>query len=507
METKPLIILLGGTYGVGKTTVAHHLGVELSIMQRAGLGGITKTIKTLLPDDEVVKGWHRYDRTDREQVRAKLLCESQMIGRIIATIVDSAERSGESYIIDGVQLLPQFLPMSKLHLFILAVPDKDEHRQRFEHPTITRTCHLNNGTFELAQLVQSIILDESRPFGIPVVDNLSLPKATAATIGKMLTRMGASVPSQAAAAEGCERSPWEGIVGGRSRLKGKHLCKSAPDCLSGRRTCLISPRVLSRSTDCSTASTPNGSRRRRRRSRMHSWPENARWAYWGNYPRPTGLIVAGYAVMRATLLLLLVAPGLVVDIASGKADRRLLKVLVASASGMFGLNIGANLMTNRLVAQTSARIMNDIRYQLFQHLQRLSLGYYGRMQTGDIVARFTSDLTEIESMMTKRLPDTIPDLIGLLLALPLAFTLQWQLTASHAGLVCSRHGGYRATRALCRGGDFAPQAGAGRDGRVAAGADVGAAGRQSLWPGTTVDAPTGAAPDRPGRKRANAHSS
>lgn len=185
-DPKPIFVVLGGTYGVGKTTIAHHLGIELSIMQRVGLGGITKTIKTLLPENQVVKNWHIYDRTDLEQVRAKLRRESELIGRVISTIVDSAEKSGESYIIDGVQLLPEFLPLSKLHLFILSVSDQDEHRQRFEHPTITRTCHLNNGTFELARIVQAIILKESQQFGIPVIDNVSSPQETARRIASML---------------------------------------------------------------------------------------------------------------------------------------------------------------------------------------------------------------------------------------------------------------------------------------------------------------------------------
>ncbi len=185
-EAKPLFVVLGGTYGVGKTTIAHHLGIELSIMQRVGLGGITKTIKTVLPEDEVVKGWHCYDRSDPDEVRAKLRRESQLIGRVISTILDSAEKSGESYIIDGVQLLPEFLPLSKLRMFLLTVSDENEHRQRFEHPTITRTRHLNNSTFELARTVEAIILEESQLFGIPVIDNLSSPKETARVIASML---------------------------------------------------------------------------------------------------------------------------------------------------------------------------------------------------------------------------------------------------------------------------------------------------------------------------------
>jgi len=51
----PRIILLGGAYGVGKTSLAHQLSIDLNIYQRTGLGAITKTIKELLPESEVAK--------------------------------------------------------------------------------------------------------------------------------------------------------------------------------------------------------------------------------------------------------------------------------------------------------------------------------------------------------------------------------------------------------------------------------------------------------------------
>jgi len=56
---KPRIILLGGVYGVGKKSLAHQLSIDLDIYQRAGLGAITKTIKSLLP--EFVWGIFRFD--------------------------------------------------------------------------------------------------------------------------------------------------------------------------------------------------------------------------------------------------------------------------------------------------------------------------------------------------------------------------------------------------------------------------------------------------------------
>ena len=160
-----------------------------------------------------------------------------------------------------------------------------------------------------------------------------------------------------------------------------------------------------------------------------AWEAGQRaFEYWRAYPKDSALIMTGYSVRAAMMLLLLVAPGLIVEMASGNLDSKLIVPLLQTAVGLFGLNVGAQLMTTRLVARTSANIMNDIRYELFEHLQQLSLSYYGNEKTGDIVSRFTSDLADIEVMITDRLPETMLDSVVLLMSIPLAFALQWQLT-------------------------------------------------------------------------------
>ena len=43
-------------------------------------------------------------------------------------------------------------------------------------------------------------------------------------------------------------------------------------------------------------------------------------------------------------------------------------------------------------ARLVARVLSDIRETLFSHLQRLSTGFYGRAQVGDLLSRFRAIL-------------------------------------------------------------------------------------------------------------------
>jgi 2-phosphoglycerate kinase len=176
----PTIILLGGTHGVGKTTVAHHLGTQLSIRQRSGAGVILNAIQTVMPDSVAFTAhWHQCDHRDRDQVRDMLRRESELIGRVINRIVDGACYTGESYIIDGVNLLPEFLPLNRIRYYALTCSDEESHRRRFEQPETTRTRHNSVRSYDLAKTVESVLFEEILPFDVPVIDNTEQPEITA----------------------------------------------------------------------------------------------------------------------------------------------------------------------------------------------------------------------------------------------------------------------------------------------------------------------------------------
>ncbi len=116
-----------------------------------------------------------------------------------------------------------------------------------------------------------------------------------------------------------------------------------------------------------------------------------------------------------------------IDIALVERNQEVLITIVA------GLGLGAVVVSiaglgrDYLYAQMATRILHDIRQQMFDHLQRLSIGFYQRMQTGDILARFSVDLSSVENALTTAIPWAILPALEALLSTVLLFLLDWRL--------------------------------------------------------------------------------
>jgi ATP-binding cassette subfamily B protein len=87
--------------------------------------------------------------------------------------------------------------------------------------------------------------------------------------------------------------------------------------------------------------------------------------------------------------------------------------------GVLGLSLGARL---------GIAITNNIRYSLFEHLQNLSMEFFGRRSAGDIVKCLMSDVQKVENgVITMGLTVVILVLCNLLFSIIFLFLLNWQL--------------------------------------------------------------------------------
>jgi ATP-binding cassette subfamily B protein len=88
----------------------------------------------------------------------------------------------------------------------------------------------------------------------------------------------------------------------------------------------------------------------------------------------------------------------------------------------------AGVAASYLTAQAGARILNDLRRSMFARMQTYSMDFFKCTRPGDILARYTSDLSEIEKGLTTRFTDGNQATLGLLITIPALFLIQWQLT-------------------------------------------------------------------------------
>ena len=87
--------------------------------------------------------------------------------------------------------------------------------------------------------------------------------------------------------------------------------------------------------------------------------------------------------------------------------------------GLLGLSLGARL---------GILITNNIRHTLFEHLQSLSMEFFGRRSAGDIVNCLIADAQKVENgVITMGLTVVVLELCNLLFSILFLFFLNWQL--------------------------------------------------------------------------------
>jgi ATP-binding cassette subfamily B multidrug efflux pump len=81
------------------------------------------------------------------------------------------------------------------------------------------------------------------------------------------------------------------------------------------------------------------------------------------------------------------------------------------------------------------RVMNAIRLQIYQHLQRLDLQFYDRNPVGRLMTRVTSDVDVVNEMFTGGVVTVVADAVTLLSIMIVLLTLDWRLAVVMCCLV------------------------------------------------------------------------
>jgi ABC-type multidrug transport system fused ATPase/permease subunit len=83
---------------------------------------------------------------------------------------------------------------------------------------------------------------------------------------------------------------------------------------------------------------------------------------------------------------------------------------------------------NYLIGWLGQRVVFDLRFQSYRHLNRLSLSYYDTRQTGKIMARLMSDIDVIQQMISGGFVTFLADLFSMVAITAVLFSIQAKLT-------------------------------------------------------------------------------
>ena len=154
------------------------------------------------------------------------------------------------------------------------------------------------------------------------------------------------------------------------------------------------------------------------------------WLY--AFVRPHRLAIAGLLGLSACASsLVLVQPWLTKLLIDDGLLARDFSMLVLIAVLMIGAGLLGTALSgiNRyLHTRLSGRILFALRDDLYQHLQRLSPGFYGQRRIGDLMSRLDGDVAEIQRFAVDSLFSAVSSVIGLVVALAMLLTLSWKLS-------------------------------------------------------------------------------
>ncbi len=113
-----------------------------------------------------------------------------------------------------------------------------------------------------------------------------------------------------------------------------------------------------------------------------------------------------------------------------ESGSRLHVAAVAALLYVFIAALGAvaSYIDNYYTESVGQWVAHDLRMRMYNHLQRLSLGYYNTHQTGTILSTLTTDIQTIQGFASSSTLSILVDMLTIVCMLGLMFWLNWDFT-------------------------------------------------------------------------------
>ncbi len=121
--------------------------------------------------------------------------------------------------------------------------------------------------------------------------------------------------------------------------------------------------------------------------------------------------------------------GGVVNQISGHGSRRTVVLLALVIAVLAIVDTGNQLISRFYSSRIGEGLIFDMRSKVFDHVQRMSLSFFTKTQTGALVSRLNNDVIGAQQAFTSTLSGVVSNIIGLVLTAGVMFSLSWQVTA------------------------------------------------------------------------------
>ena len=150
------------------------------------------------------------------------------------------------------------------------------------------------------------------------------------------------------------------------------------------------------------------------------------------FARPHRRLIAGFLAVTVVDAALVVAPPLllklIIDDGVSTGDVTLVVWLAALVALVAVLDAAFGLVTGWLSSRIGEGLIYDLRTQVFAHVQRQSLAFFTRTQTGALVSRLNNDVIGAQRAFTSTLQGTVSNVISAVVVGVTMLFLSWPVT-------------------------------------------------------------------------------
>jgi 2-phosphoglycerate kinase len=161
------IVLIGGTAGTGKSTLARKWAWEMRFDHRLGTGFLREVAKSYI---SVETAPDLYSFTFRaENPIEHLIAQARVLKPAIDACIARARNEGTSLVIEGNHLIPALYRDAPVDLYIvLSAPRAPEHQARLHGESHSRR-RLSEADFANVRLLDDYLCEEAVRYGVPLV--------------------------------------------------------------------------------------------------------------------------------------------------------------------------------------------------------------------------------------------------------------------------------------------------------------------------------------------------
>jgi 2-phosphoglycerate kinase len=199
----PIIVLVGGATGTGKSTIATEVAYRLGITRVTSTDFVRQTMRALFTA-ELMPTIHQSSfaagvalhsaQEEEDPLIHGFLDQTRHVLVGVQAAIDRALEEGWSMVLEGVHLVPGMLPKIENALVVqcvIAITNEDTHASHFwiRDQTSDGTRSLDKYLDRLSDIryLQDYIVDRARGEGVPVIDNRQREQSIAAVMELVLT--------------------------------------------------------------------------------------------------------------------------------------------------------------------------------------------------------------------------------------------------------------------------------------------------------------------------------